>query len=130
MALAAISRQLVWQQSMDLITGLALEPLSLANFGLRILLLRLPPGYLQSHLKPKYLLLCPETPWCSQPGPSSVVPPGVGEPVYTSPKLDQHRTQSFTGLGAPRFDPHATPLVISATLGGSVYPPSTWASWT
>ncbi|XP_076411719.1 large ribosomal subunit protein uL23m isoform X1 [Peromyscus maniculatus bairdii] len=41
---------------MDLITGLALEPLSLANFGLRVLLLRLPPGYLQSHLKPRYPL--------------------------------------------------------------------------
>lgn len=54
----------------------------------------------------------------------------LGEPAYTFPKLDPHGTRSFTGLGAPGFDPHATPLVISVTLGGPVYPSSTWAPWT
>lgn len=51
--------------------------------------------------------------------------PGLGEPVYTCPKLDQHGTQSVIGLGAPRPGLHATPLVICVTLGGPTYPPST-----
>ncbi|XP_051049392.1 39S ribosomal protein L23, mitochondrial isoform X1 [Phodopus roborovskii] len=53
----------------------------------------------------------------SQPCPYNVVFSQLGEPACTSPKLDQHGAQCFTGLGAPRFDPHATPLVISVTLG-------------
>lgn len=37
-------------------------------------------------------------------------------------KLYQHGTQSSTDLGAPRFDPHATPLVISVNYRRSCVP--------